>query len=104
MKIVIRHRLSFGFVTDLVARAHALTGPLETTRHAMASGTVSPEQADVIVKSVDALPADQDPTTIEGRKNEQRYRDAFTKAMDAAHWPTNSQRDTPVDVRSRHCV
>ncbi len=35
--------------------------------------------------AVVALPADQDPATIEGRKNEQLYRDAFTKAMDAAH-------------------
>ena len=41
----------------VVARAHALTGPLEATREAMAAGTVSPEQADVIVKSVDALPS-----------------------------------------------
>ena len=32
-----------------------------------------------------ALPADQDPATLEDRKNEQRYRDAFTAAMDAAH-------------------
>ena len=41
----------------VVARAHALTGPLESTREAMAAGTVSPEQADVIVKAVDALPS-----------------------------------------------
>ena len=41
----------------VVARAHALTGPLAATRDAMAAGTVSPEQADVIVKSVDALPS-----------------------------------------------
>ena len=41
----------------VVARAHALTGPLEATRQAMAAGTVSPEQADVIVKAVDALPS-----------------------------------------------
>ncbi len=40
-----------------MARAHALTGPLAATREAMAAGTVSPEQADVIVKSVDALPS-----------------------------------------------
>src|SRR6476659_5314850 len=32
----------------LVARAHALTGPLEATREAMVAGIVSPEQADVI--------------------------------------------------------
>jgi hypothetical protein len=41
----------------VVARAHALTGPLDATRIAMAAGTVSPEQADVIVKAVDALPS-----------------------------------------------
>ena len=40
-----------------MARAHALTGPLASTREAMAAGTVSPEQADIIVKSVDALPS-----------------------------------------------
>jgi hypothetical protein len=41
----------------VVTRAHALTGPLASTREAMAAGTVSPEQADVIVKSIDALPS-----------------------------------------------
>src|SRR4051812_10412402 len=41
----------------LAARAHALTGPLAATRAAMAAGTVSPEQADVIVTSIDALPS-----------------------------------------------
>ena len=30
-----------------------------------------------------AKPVDEDSQTIEGRKNEQRYRDAFTAAMDA---------------------
>ena len=34
-------------------------------------------------ESADATPVDQDPATIEGAKNEQRYRDAFTAAMDA---------------------
>jgi hypothetical protein len=38
-------------------RAHALTGPLATTRRAMAAGRVSPEQADVICEAVDALPS-----------------------------------------------
>src|SRR4051794_21233655 len=41
----------------VVARAHALTGPLDATRIAMAAGTVSPEQADVIVKAIEALPS-----------------------------------------------
>src|SRR3954467_15332693 len=41
----------------IVARAHALTGPLAATRAAMVAGSVSPEQADVIVTSIDALPS-----------------------------------------------
>src|SRR4051794_2994622 len=41
----------------VVARAHALTGPLASTREAMAVGAVSPEQADVIVKAIEALPS-----------------------------------------------
>jgi hypothetical protein len=41
----------------IVARAHALTGDLEATREAMSTGTVSPEQADVIVRSIDQLPS-----------------------------------------------
>src|SRR3954471_10842392 len=41
----------------IVARARALTGPLSATREAMTDGTVSPEQADVIVKAIDALPS-----------------------------------------------
>ena len=40
----------------LVRRAVALTGPLERTRAWMVAGTVSPEQADVIVRSVADLP------------------------------------------------
>src|SRR3954470_13447699 len=40
----------------ITTRAHALTGPLAATREAMMAGTVSPEQADVIVKSIDQLP------------------------------------------------
>src|SRR5262245_14265815 len=42
---------------QVVARAHALTGPLTSTREALAAGRVSPEQAEVIVKSIDALPS-----------------------------------------------
>src|SRR6476661_5585553 len=41
----------------IVARAHALTGPLTRTREAMAAGRVSPEQAEVVVKAVEALPS-----------------------------------------------
>ena len=42
----------------VVARAHALTGPLASTREAMAAGTVSPEQADV--SSSPSTPCRQD--------------------------------------------
>ena len=41
----------------IVKQAHALTGPLVQTRAAMAAGRVSPEQAEVIVKSVAELPS-----------------------------------------------
>ncbi|HEY3529722.1 MAG TPA: DUF222 domain-containing protein, partial [Nocardioides sp.] len=40
----------------VVARAHALTRPLTATREALVAGRVSPEQADVIVKSIETLP------------------------------------------------
>src|SRR2546430_541079 len=36
-------------------------------------------------EALDALPAEQDPATIEGRHNEARFRVAFLQAMDAAH-------------------
>src|SRR3569623_544119 len=67
-----KERLAFGATGDwlthlgglrkgegkrVVVRAHALTGPLSATREAMAAGLVSPEQADVIVRSVEALPS-----------------------------------------------
>jgi Asp-tRNA(Asn)/Glu-tRNA(Gln) amidotransferase A subunit family amidase len=35
-------------------------------------------------QAVDALPPDKDPQTLEGRKNEELYRQAFMRAMDAA--------------------
>ena len=39
-----------------VKQAHALCGPLARTRNALVAGTVSPVQADIIVRSVDDLP------------------------------------------------
>jgi len=48
-----RHR---GDGRRLLARARALTGPLQATREALADGQVSPEQSDVIVRSIDDLP------------------------------------------------
>ncbi len=41
----------------VVARAHALAGPLARTRVGLVEGRVSPGQADVIVGAVDALPS-----------------------------------------------
>jgi hypothetical protein len=41
----------------IVARAHALTGPLQATRAAMTAGRVSPEQAEVITRSIEQLPS-----------------------------------------------
>jgi hypothetical protein len=41
----------------LVARAHALTGTLTTTKEALVAGRVSPEQADIIVDSLRHLPS-----------------------------------------------
>jgi hypothetical protein len=41
----------------IVARAHALSGGLAATRDAMSQGRVSPDQADVIVTSIDGLPS-----------------------------------------------
>src|SRR3954451_19599597 len=43
----------------IVARAHALTGPLTRTREALIAGAVSPEQAEAIFASIDQLPSAQ---------------------------------------------
>lgn len=48
------------------------------------SGLAHPLHQRGLEEAAGALPVDEDPATIEGLKNEQRYRDAFTKAMDAA--------------------
>ena len=60
-----------------------------------------------------ARPVDEDPDTIEGLKNEQRYRDAFTAAMDAEKidaviFPTwaqlpaiNGDRNTQLDAEPK---
>src|SRR4051794_5156221 len=42
-----------------VRQAHALCGPMTRTRDALVAGSVSPAQAEVIVRSVDDLPTDQ---------------------------------------------
>ena len=50
-----------------LVRATALTGPLERTRHALVDGTVSPAQADVVVRAVADLPP-QDWTRRRGER------------------------------------
>jgi Asp-tRNA(Asn)/Glu-tRNA(Gln) amidotransferase A subunit family amidase len=73
------------FKTDLTQWIAKHPGvPFPSVKALADSKMVHPLHQQSFDQSVDALPADQDPTTIEGRKNEQRYRDAFTKAMDAA--------------------
>lgn len=42
-----------------VVRARALTGPLARTRRSLVTGDVSPQQAEVIVRSVDDLPSSE---------------------------------------------
>jgi amidase len=48
------------------------------------SGLAHPLHQRGLEEAAAALPADEDPATIEGQKNEQLYREAFTKAMDEA--------------------
>jgi len=58
--------------------------PYDTVKTLAEAKLVHPLHQVATESAVTALPADQDPVTIEGRKNEVRYREAFTKAMDAA--------------------
>jgi len=59
--------------------------PYGTVKELADSKLVHPLHQVATEAAVTALPADQDPATIEGRKNEQLYREAFLKAMDEAH-------------------
>lgn len=59
--------------------------PYDSVKALADSKLVHPLHQAATDAAVTALPADQDPATIEGRKNEQLYREAFTAAMDAAH-------------------
>ena len=71
------------FKTDLTRWIAKHPGvPYPSVKAIADSKMVHPLHQQSFDQSVDALPADQDPATIEGRKNEQRYRDAFMKAMD----------------------
>ncbi|MDR3415111.1 MAG: amidase family protein [Nevskia sp.] len=73
------------FKTDLTRWISQHPGvPYPSIRQIAESKLVHPLHQQSFDQAVDALPADQDPATIEGRKNEQRFREAFLKAMDAA--------------------
>ena len=73
------------FKTDLTRWITKHPGiPFPSVKAIADSKMVHPLHQQSFDQAVDALPADQDPLTIEGRKNEQRYREAFMKAMDAA--------------------
>jgi amidase len=71
------------FKTDLTRWISQHAGvPFPSVKAIADSKMVHPLHQQSFDQAVDALPADQDPLTIEGRKNEQRYREAFMKAMD----------------------
>jgi Asp-tRNA(Asn)/Glu-tRNA(Gln) amidotransferase A subunit family amidase len=73
------------FKTDLTRWIAKHPGvPFPSIKEIADSKMVHPLHQQSFDQAVDALPADQDPATIEGRKNEQRYREAFMKAMDEA--------------------
>jgi Asp-tRNA(Asn)/Glu-tRNA(Gln) amidotransferase A subunit family amidase len=58
--------------------------PYPSVREIAASGLLHPLHQRAFDDAVSAPPQDEDPATLEGAANEQRYRDAFTAAMDAA--------------------
>jgi Asp-tRNA(Asn)/Glu-tRNA(Gln) amidotransferase A subunit family amidase len=57
--------------------------PYPSVQEIAASKLLHPLHQQGFDQAANAKPVDEDPETIEGAKNEQRYRDAFTKAMDA---------------------
>jgi Asp-tRNA(Asn)/Glu-tRNA(Gln) amidotransferase A subunit family amidase len=58
--------------------------PYPSVKAIAASKLLHPLHQQSFDEAVDALPAEQDPATIEGRLNEARFRAAFMQAMDAA--------------------
>ena len=73
------------FKTDLTRWIVKHPGvPFPSVKAIADSKMVHPLHQQSFDQAVDALPADHDPVTIEGRKNEQRYREAFMKANKAA--------------------
>jgi amidase len=57
--------------------------PFPSVKAIAGSKLVHPLHQALLDEAAAAKPVDEDPETIEGLKNEQRYRDVFTAAMDA---------------------
>jgi amidase len=58
--------------------------PYPSVKDIAASKLLHPLHQQSFDEAVEALPAEHDPATIEGRHNEARFRTAFMQAMDAA--------------------
>jgi Asp-tRNA(Asn)/Glu-tRNA(Gln) amidotransferase A subunit family amidase len=59
--------------------------PFPSVQEIADSKLLHPLHQEGFAQAAAAKPVAEDPETIEGLKNEQRYREAFTRAMDAAH-------------------
>src|SRR5499427_5941311 len=74
------------FHTDLTTWLAKHPGvPYPSVKAIAASKLLHPLHQQSFDEAVDALPAEHDPETVEGRRNEARFRVAFMQAMDAAH-------------------
>ena len=73
------------FKTDLTTWMSQHSGvPYPSVKAIAASKLLHPLHQQSFDEAVDALPAEQDPATIEGRHNEARFRVAFMQAMNSA--------------------
>jgi amidase len=73
------------FKTDLTRwMAHHPGVPYPSVQAIATSKLLHPLHQQSFDEAVEALPAEHDPATIEGRQNEARFREAFMQAMDAA--------------------
>ena len=74
------------FKADLTAWIAKHPGiPYPSVKEIAEAKLVHPLHQAAFDEAINALPPDQDARTIEGLKNEQVYRDAFNREMDAAH-------------------
>lgn len=69
-------------LTKFIARHPGI--PYPSVQEIADSGLLHPLHQTGFEGTARALPVDEDPETIEGANNEQRFREAFMKAMDAA--------------------